>query len=157
MQRLWGRGYTGEEIAAKLDTTLTTVARDKAFISERIKKEYSPGKVLNVILAEMTVNFDQAVIEFWNIYRTADNSNAETGAMNGIIRAIKERANLLQSLGIATNDLGTLTTKTITPDSLMELLAKVGGALPEDQRPAYFASIKKEMGDKDDDGGGGSK
>jgi len=154
---MWGMGVSEEKMAEKLEVKRATITRDKRFIRGRIKDQYSGTKAQGKVVEEMILTLQATLVQYWKLYANARLESTKTGALNGIARVITEKCKILQSMGVITNDLGTLTTKTITPDSLMELLAKVGGALPEDQRPAYFASIKKEMGDKDDDGGGGSK
>jgi len=153
VEHLWGMGVTIEEMVVQLGSSKSTITRDLDVIRAAIREKYTGQDAQMNVINEIITSLRSVIREYWVLYTKARHESTKTGALNGIARTLEKKISILQSMGIIRHDLGTITTKSITPEELTDTLATIGRTLPEDHRGAFFDAMRTAM-DTDDEQGG---
>ena len=97
--RLHIRGYSTYEIASKLHSSRSTVQRDLDAIKSDTMDDIAVDPLKEIFLFCKATN-EEVIKEAWRCFEEFEGENNKIGALNTVSRAVRDRVEILQELGI---------------------------------------------------------
>jgi hypothetical protein len=142
--RYWVAGMNDREIAEKLGCAQQTVYNDRRYIYKAVREDRTVGEEA---IGRVLTDYFAIITEHWRLYTSAEDDDTRTKQLNGLRKAIGDRAKLMQSFGLLPKapERVELDARVVTCDVLMMILAELGKELPDEHRGPFFAKVRERL------------